>query len=150
MAKPTRVRRRTKKQTSRKGPNPIDVHVGSRVYLRRNLLGLYLETLAKAIGVTYQQLQKYERGVNRISASRLFILSRALDVPVSFFFEDMPSDAASARQVKLFSERIAGKLDHDLLSKRETVALIRTYLGVTDLRMRKRLLGLLKDLGVTR
>ncbi len=157
MVRRARVRRRTKKQTSRKGPQPIDVHVGARVYLRRNLLGLTLETLAKAVGVTYQQLQKYERGVNRISASRLFNLSRALDVPVSFFFEDMPpfiedmpSDAASARRVKVFSERIAGKLDHDLLSKRETVALIRTYCGVTDLRMRKRLLGLMKDLGVTR
>ena len=150
MVRRARVRRRTKKQTSRKGPHPIDIHVGSRVYLRRNLLGLTQETLAKAVGVTYQQLQKYERAVNRISASRLFNLSRALDVPVSFFFEDMPSDAASARQVKLFSERIAGKLDHDLLSKRETVALIRTYCGVMDLRMRKRLLGLMKDLGVTR
>ena len=150
MVRRARVRRRTKKQTSRKGPNPIDVHVGSRVRLRRKLLGLYLETLAKAVGVTYQQLQKYERGVNRISASRLFNLSRALDVPVSFFFEDMPSDAASARRVKVFSERIAGELDHDLLSKRETVELIRRYCGVTDLRMRKRLLGLMKDLGVTR
>ena len=150
MVRRARVRRPTKKQTSRKGPHLIDIHVGSRVYLRRNLLGLTLETLAKAVGVTYQQLQKYERGVNRISASRLFILSRALDVPVSFFFEDMPSDAASARRVKVFSERIAGELDHDLLSKRETVELIRTYCGVTDLRMRKRLLGLVKDLGVTR
>ena len=150
MVRRARVRRRTKKQTSRKGPNPIDIHVGARVRLRRNLLGMYQETLAKAVGVTYQQLQKYERAVNRISASRLFNLSRALDVPVSFFFEDMPSDAASARQVKLFSERIAGKLDHDLLSKRETVALIRTYCGATDLRMRKRLFVLMKDLGVTR
>ena len=120
------------------------------MYLRRNLLGLTQETLAKTVGVTYQQLQKYERAVNRISASRLFILSRALNVPVSFFFEDMPSDAASVRRVKVFSERIVGKLDHDLLSKRETVELIRTYCGVTDLRTRKRLLGLMKDLGVTR
>ena len=118
--------------------------------MRRNLLGLTLQTLAKAVGVTYQQLQKYERGVNRISASRLFILSGALDVPVSFFFEDMPSDAASARRVKVFSERIAGELDHDLLSKREIVELIRTYCGITDLRARKRLLGLMKDLGETR
>ena len=144
------VRRRTKKPTSREGPHPIDVHVGARVYLRRTLLGLNQTTLGKAIGVSFQQLQKYERGVNRISASRLFILSRALEVPVSFFFEDMPSDAASARRVKVFSERIAGELDHDLLSKREIVELIRTYCGVTDLRARKRLLGLMKDLGKTR
>ena len=150
MVRRARVRRRTKKPTSREGPHPIDVHVGARVYLRRTLLGLNQTTLGKAIGVSFQQLQKYERGVNRISASRLFILSGALEVPVSFFFEDMPSDAASARRVKVFSERIAGELDHDLLSKRETVELIRTYCGITDLRARKRLLGLMKDLGKTR
>ena len=150
MVRRGRVRRRTKKQTSRKGLHPIDFHVGSRVYLRRNLLGLSQTKLAEAIGVTYQQIHKYERGVNRISASRLFNLSRALDVPVSFFFEDMPSDAASARRVKVFSERIAGEFDHDLLSKRETVELIRTYCRVTDLRMRKHLLSLMKDLGETR
>ena len=150
MVRRARVRRRTKKQTSREGPHPIDIHVGSRVYLRRNLLGLSQGTLGKDIGVSFQQVQKYERGVNRIGASRLFILSRVLDVPVSFFFEDMPSDAASARRVKVFSERMAGELDHDLLSKRETVELIRAYCGVTDLRLRKRLLGLMKDYGGTR
>ncbi len=117
MVRRARVRRRTKKQTSREGPHPIDIHVGSRVYLRRNLLGLSQGTLGKDIGVSFQQVQKYERGVNRISASRLFNLSQVLDVPVSYFFEDMPSDAASARRVKVFSERIAGELDHDLLSK---------------------------------
>ena len=120
------------------------------MYLRRNLLGLSQGTLGKDIGVSFQQVQKYERGVNRIGASRLFNLSQVLDVPVSYFFEDMPSDAASARRVKVFSERIAGELDHDLLSKREAVELIRTYCGITDLRLRKRLLGLMKDIGETR
>ncbi len=95
MPKPSRVRRRAKKQPSRKGPNPIDVHAGARVRLRRNLLGLTLQTLAKAVGVTYQQLQKYERGVNRVGASRLFNLGRALDVPVSFFYEDLSPAALS-------------------------------------------------------
>ncbi len=150
MVRRARVRRRTKKQTSREGPHPIDIHVGSRVYLRRNLLGLSQGTLGKDIGVSFQQVQKYERGVNRISASRLFNLSQVLDVPISYFFEDMPSDAAGARRVKVFSERMAGELDHDLLSKRETVELIRAYCGVTDLRLRKRLLGLMKDYGGTR
>ena len=71
----------------RKGdkPNPIDVHVGSRVRLRRNMLGLSQEKLGEAIGLTFQQVQKYERGANRIGASRLHDLSRVLDVPVSFF-----------------------------------------------------------------
>ena len=150
MVRRARVRRRTKKQTSREGPHPIDIHVGSRVYLRRNLLGLSQGTLGKDIGVSFQQVQKYERGVNRIGASRLFNLSRALNVPVSYFFEDMPSDAASARRVKVFSERTVGELDHGPLSKREAVELIRAYCGVTDLRLRKRLLGLMKDIGETR
>src|ERR1051325_5850247 len=75
-------------------PNPIDVHVGSRVRLRRTLLGMSQEKLGEAIGLTFQQVQKYERGANRIGASRLFDLSRVLDVPVSYFFEEMSSDVA--------------------------------------------------------
>src|SRR5512144_1355925 len=70
-------------------PNPVDIHVGSRVRLRRTLLGLSQEKLGEAVGLTFQQIQKYERGANRIGASRLFEFSRILDVPVSFFFEDM-------------------------------------------------------------
>src|ERR1700681_831166 len=78
--------------------NPVDVHVGSRVPLRRTLLGMSQEKLGDAIGLTFQQVQKYERGANRIGASRLFDLSRVLDVPVSFFFEDMvPVAPAEAR-----------------------------------------------------
>src|SRR5919198_2668524 len=70
-------------------PNPIDIHVGGRVRLRRTLLGMSQEKLAEAIGLTFQQVQKYERGANRVGASRLFDLARGLDVPVSYFFEDM-------------------------------------------------------------
>src|ERR1700748_3815102 len=75
-------------------PNPVDVHVGSRVRLRRTLLGMSQEKLGEAIGLTFQQVQKYERGANRIGASRLFDLSRVLDVPVSFFFDEMSENAA--------------------------------------------------------
>jgi transcriptional regulator with XRE-family HTH domain len=70
--------------------SPIDTHVGSRVRLRRTLLGMSQEKLGEALGLTFQQVQKYERGVNRIGASRLFDLSRVLDVPIGFFFDDMP------------------------------------------------------------
>ncbi|HIC80951.1 MAG TPA: XRE family transcriptional regulator, partial [Kiloniellaceae bacterium] len=76
------------------GPNPVDVHVGGRVRLRRTLLGMSQEKLGEAIGLTFQQVQKYERGANRVGASRLFDLSRVLDVPVGFFFDEMPSDVA--------------------------------------------------------
>ena len=71
-------------------PNPIDVHVGSRIRLRRTLIGMSQERLGEALGLTFQQVQKYERGVNRVGASRLFDLSRVLDVPISFFYDDMP------------------------------------------------------------
>ena len=76
-------------------PNPIDVHVGSRVRLRRTLLGMSQEKLGEAIGLTFQQVQKYERGANRVGASRLFELSRVLDVQVAYFFEEMGADTAA-------------------------------------------------------
>ena len=151
MPKPSRVRRRTKKQTSREGPNPIDVHVGSRMRLRRHLLGLTMQTLAGAIGVTYQQIQKYEKATDRISASRLFNLSRMLDVPISFFFEDLSPAAAGGgrRRTRGLSEATAAALEPDFLFKRETVELIRAYYRVTDPRVRKRVLDLLHAAGKT-
>ena len=80
--------RRPSRQKS-DSPNPIDVQVGSRVRLRRNMLGLSQEKLGEAIGLTFQQVQKYERGANRVGSSRLFDLARVLDVPVSYFFDEM-------------------------------------------------------------
>ncbi len=71
-------------------PDPVDVHVGGRVKLRRTLLGLSQEELADAVGVTFQQIQKYERGTNRMGASRLFDMATVLDVPVSYFYQDIP------------------------------------------------------------
>ena len=158
MARPSRSRQSTespprrgvKTRPSRGGPNPIDIHVGARVRLRRHLLGLTLQTLAKAVGVTYQQLQKYERGVNRIGASRLFNLSRVLDVPVSFFFDDLSPAAAGAgrkRRARGLSEAPATAHDFDVLSNRETINLIRAYYRVTDPRLRKRVLDLLEAVG---
>ena len=149
MAKAKRVRRRAKKQVSRSGPNPIDIHVGSRVQLRRRLLGMNQTKLAGAVGTTYQQIQKYEKGTNRISASRLFNLGRALDVPISFFFEDLSPEAAGGgkRRARGLSEAPASVLEPDSLSKRETVDLIRAYYRVTDPKLRKRVLDLLKALG---
>ncbi len=137
-------RRRLKTNYSSRSPNPIDIHVGARVRLRRNLLGLTLETLAKAVGVTYQQLQKYERGVNRVGASRLFILGRALEVPVAFFFDDLPAAAkrAPGRRSRGLAEAPAPPPDP--LSKRETTDLVRAYWEIADAGTRKRFLDLLK------
>ena len=105
---PASKKRRPPRPRGRKGgPNPIDIHVGARVRLRRTLLGMSQEKLGDAIGLTFQQVQKYERGANRIGASRLFDLSRVLDVPVSFFFDDMSADTAKQRTLEFLSKHIS-------------------------------------------
>lgn len=130
-------------------PNPIDVHVGSRVRLRRTLLGMSQEKLGEALGLTFQQVQKYERGANRIGASRLYTISIVLDVPVSFFFDDMPADVAAARvedDDAGVSDDRAGAYERDPLTKRETLELVRAYYRITDPGVRKRLFELAKSL----
>ena len=107
------------------------------------------EKLGEAIGLTFQQVQKYERGANRIGASRLFDLSRVLDVPVSFFFDDMPADAAAARvedddESGASEERSAAAYEPDPMAKRETLELVRAYYKISDPSVRKRLFELTK------
>jgi transcriptional regulator with XRE-family HTH domain len=131
-------------------PNPVDVHVGSRVRLRRTLLGMSQEKLGEAIGLTFQQVQKYERGANRIGASRLFDLSRVLDVTVSFFFEDMP-DSVAARSPALTRGMAEEResFEPDPLAKRETLELVRAYYRISDPVVRKRLFEMTKALALT-
>src|SRR6266581_4660451 len=112
-------------------PNPIDVQVGSRVRLRRNMLGLSQEKLGESIGLTFQQVQKYERGANRIGASRLHELSRVMDVPVSFFFDDVDPVRAPAIPAG-FAEPAAEAFDADPLRRRETVDLVTAYYDIAD------------------
>ena len=88
-------------------PNPIDVHVGSRVRFRRMLLGMSQEKLGEKLGLTFQQIQKYEKGINRIGASRLFDLAQVLGVPVQFFYEEAPSGDPSRLLPQGFAERPA-------------------------------------------
>ena len=126
-------------------PNPVDIHVGSRVRLRRTLLGMSQEKLGNALGLTFQQVQKYERGTNRIGSSRLFLLSRILDVPVSFFFDDMSPEIASGRAG--FAEAAQANFDQDDLAKRETLELVRANYKITDAGVRKRLFDLVKAVG---
>lgn len=143
-----RGRRATAGRPKTGKPNPIDVHVGSRVRLRRTLLGMSQEKLGEAIGLTFQQVQKYERGANRIGASRLFDLSRVLDVPVSFFFDDMPAEAAAAPvdddEVGGGIEERSGGYEPDPMAKRETLELVRAYYRINDPSVRKRLFELTK------
>jgi len=133
-------------------PSPIDVHVGTRIRLRRTLLGMSQERLGEALGLTFQQVQKYERGVNRVGASRLFDLSRVLDVPISFFFDDMP-DALAANYGTQPARRVAGFADvqegfgDDALNRRETLELVRAYYRITDPALRKRVFELIKSMG---
>lgn len=126
-------------------PNPIDVRVGSRVRLRRNMLGLSQEKLGEAIGLTFQQVQKYERGANRIGASRLHELSRVLDVPVSFFFDDTDPVRAPAIPGG-FAEEPAEAFESDPLRNRETMELVEAYFAIEDAAVRRRLMDLAKAL----
>ena len=131
-------------QPAGKRPNPTDVYVGSRVRMRRKMLGLSQEKLGEAIGLTFQQVQKYERGANRIGASRLHELSRVLDVPVSFFFDD--TDPVRAPAMGGFSEPPAEAFESDPLRKQETVELVQAYFSIEDAAVRRRLLDLTKAL----
>ena len=140
----TRTLRRPGRQKADQ-PNPIDVQVGSRVRLRRNMLGLSQEKLGEAIGLTFQQVQKYERGANRIGASRLHELSRVLDVPVSFFFDDMDPVRAPAIPGG-FAEPPADAFESDPLRRPETAELVDAYFAIDDIAVRRRLLDLAKAL----
>ncbi|MDA0238647.1 MAG: helix-turn-helix transcriptional regulator, partial [Proteobacteria bacterium] len=107
-------------------PDPVDIHVGSRVRLRRTLLGLSQEKLGEAVGLTFQQIQKYERGANRIGASRLYDLSNILDVPVSYFYEDMADDVRNREIGAGLHEAQEGYVaEKDPLTRRETLELVR-------------------------
>jgi transcriptional regulator with XRE-family HTH domain len=134
--------KKAKKMISK--PDPIDIHVGSRVRLRRTLLGMSQEKLGNALGLTFQQIQKYERGANRIGSSRLYRLSKIMDIPVSFFFEEIPDGIID--QGEGFSEDAVG-YEADQLSKRETLELVRAYYKITDPKVRKRVFELVKAVG---
>lgn len=127
--------RRKRRSTVIEGPDPVDIHVGARVKLRRTLVGLSQMELGGAIGLTFQQVQKYERGTNRISASMLHRIAEALDVPVSFFFDDM------AEGVRL-SPSTAG----DLLTQPDSAELLRHFHRIPKF-LRKQVLDLVKAMG---
>ena len=123
-------------------PNPIDVHVGGRVRLRRTLLGMSQEKLGQAVSLTFQQIQKYERGANRIGSSRLYQFAQVLDVPVSFFFDDMPAQV-TGRGPGL-SEDSPEKFEQEQFVRRETLELVRAYYKIKDPMVRKRVFELTK------
>lgn len=132
--------------------HPVDVHVGGRVRLRRVFLGYSQEKLANALGLTFQQIQKYERGANRISASKLYELSRILSVPVTYFFEGVESEgdeAGSGSEVGANGSGVIHSSDPDFTNQRETLQLISSYYRIPDSKVRAEVLSLLKTLGRT-
>ena len=144
MAKATSKRTRRPFRANKGKSNAIDAHVGNRVRQRRLLLGMSQDILGKAVGITFQQIQKYERGTNRIGASRLFTLSKVLSVPVSFFFEDMPKDlVAVGSKAKGFSKSPA-PFKTDPMATSETAELLRAYYRIEDGTTRRKVLELLR------
>ena len=131
-----------------KKPNPVDTHVGSRVRLRRMLLGMSQEKLGNAMNLTFQQVQKYEKGVNRIGASRLFHISRILDVPVQFFFEEAPRPDGPA--VTGMAEPESESFILEFLNSREGLELNRAFVKIGDPKVRKSVVDLVRALGVNR
>ncbi|MCH1426201.1 MAG: helix-turn-helix domain-containing protein [Alphaproteobacteria bacterium] len=133
--------------------NAIDMHVGKRVRLRRTLLGMSQEQLGTELNITFQQLQKYERGGNRISASRLWDIGQILDVPISYFFDDMSQDTMkrSPRRIGRGGEVINqhGDQMRDPMARRETLELVRTYYTIEKPIVRKRILEMVKSIATT-
>ena len=131
------------------GPRPVDVHVGQRLRQRRTLLGMSQEKLGEAVSLTFQQIQKYERGANRIGASRLFQLGQVLDVSVSYFFEDMPGEVTKTRgdyAAPSASAELEAVQTADPMARRETLELVRAYYRIEDPKERKSIFELTKSI----
>ena len=140
------ARRRTIKDD---GPDPIDKFVGSRVRARRVGLRISQTKLGDAIGVTFQQVQKYENGTNRIGASNLFKISKTLSVEVGFFFEGLDADEEAAKELAGLSEGSQTKFDVDPMSSREAIELMHNHFRINDENVRKKLSQLVKTMAQT-
>ena len=131
----------------------VDTHVGARMRQRRTLLGMSQTKLGDAVGLTFQQVQKYERGSNRVSSSRLFEFAKVLDVPVAYFFDEMPANALSGRPMSGRGRKAFGEAgtpfeqEKDPLIKRETLELVRGYYKIRESRVRKRIFEMVKAVG---
>ena len=133
--------------------NSIDMHVGKRVRLRRTLLGMSQEQLGGELDITFQQVQKYERGANRISASRLWDISQILDVPINYFFDDMSEITMSGSPRKISQgatpTEMTSETIKDPMARRETLELVRTYYTIAQPSVRKRVSEMVKSIAVT-
>src|SRR5205085_9600728 len=129
---------------AKKAPNPIDRHVGSRVRMRRMMLAMSQEKLGDALGLTFQQVQKYEKGANRIGASRLQQISHILQVPVAFFFEGAPS--LPGQQTDGMGEAPSPAYVSDFLATSEGLALTKAFMRIKDPKLRRRIVDLVEQM----
>lgn len=138
-------------------PNPIDIHVGNRIRLRRTLLGLSQEKLASLLGLTFQQVQKYEKGMNRVGASRLWDISKVLETPISFFYDDMDKTVANQsprtfslpEEKKLFLAEENTEFSSDPMLRQETIELVKAYYKIPNRKAAKHLFDLIVALSKT-
>lgn len=131
----------------KKVPNPVDVHVGARLRMRRMFIGMSQEKLGNHLDLTFQQVQKYEKGLNRIGASRLYAIARILDAPVQYFFDDMPKDMPQAHPVSESASNAPAETPiAAFLATSEGVALNVAFSKITDVETRKRLADLVRTL----
>lgn len=128
--------------------NPVDVHVGSRVRLRRMLLGMSQEKLGEHLGLTFQQVQKYEKGVNRIGASRLFDLAQVLGVPIQFFYEEAPSNQTGDLVPGFAEKGDETAYMPDFIGSREGLELNKAFARITDQKVRRSIIELVKSLAI--
>ena len=126
--------------------NPMDVHVGTRVRLRRMLLGMSQEKLGEHLGLTFQQVQKYEKGVNRIGASRLFDLAKVLGVPVQFFYDEAPAGTHGADAMIGFAEQPGESYVVEFLGSRDGLELNKAFARIKDQRVRRSIVDLVRSL----
>lgn len=151
------IKRSSRGRTPQGEPNPIDVHVGNRIRLRRTLLGLSQEKLASLLGLTFQQVQKYERGMNRVGASRLWDIGKVLEVPIGFFYEDMDKEVAN-QSPRMFSipdsmpTELAEEnenIDLDPMHRQETIELVKAYYKISNRKAAKHMFDLIVAMSKT-
>ncbi len=130
---------------AKKAPNPVDKHVGSRVRMRRMMLGMSQEKLGDALDLTFQQVQKYEKGINRIGASRLQQISHILQVPISFFFEGAPSIPMGTRAEGM-AEAPSPAYVSDFLATSDGLALTKAFMRINDSKLRRRIVDLVEQI----
>ncbi len=152
----TKSKKASRGRTPNGQPNPIDVHVGNRIRLRRTLLGYSQEKLASLLGLTFQQVQKYERGNNRVGASRLWDIGNVLNVPINFFYEDMDKEVAqqsprvfSSPETAMCFEENYQEIDMDPMKRQETLELVKAYYRIPNRKAAKHLFDLIITMSKT-